>query len=95
MTCTSEERWRLSPSFDLVPDIGQRGEHTLFFDLDPVCPGRSNLERLGRAWGIPGAAKVVEQVFEAVAGWREEFLAAGVVNQDIDRFAEIDDYLTR
>ncbi len=95
MTCTKEEGWRLSPSFDLVPDIGQRGEHILFFDLDPAYPGRANLERLGRAWGISGAAEVVEQVFEAVAGWREEFLTCGVVKKDIDRFAEIDDYLTR
>ena len=95
MTCTNEEGWRLSPSFDLVPDIGQRGEHILFFDLDPAYPGRVNLERLGRAWGITGAVEIVQQVFEAVAGWREEFLTCGVMKKDIDRFAEIDDYLTR
>lgn len=26
MTCTIDEGRRLSPTFDLVPDIGQRGE---------------------------------------------------------------------
>jgi serine/threonine-protein kinase HipA len=95
MTCASKEGWRLSPSFDLVPDIGQRGEHVLFFDLHPVYPGRANLEKLGRTWGVPAATEIVEQVFAAVAGWREEFLGCGVVDRDIDQFAEIDDYLTR
>ncbi|WP_432823115.1 type II toxin-antitoxin system HipA family toxin [Trichloromonas sp.] len=95
MVCDSDKGWRLSPAFDLVPDIGQRGEHVLFFDLDPVYPGRSNLEKLGRAWGIPGAGTIVEHVFSAVAGWREEFAACGVAQKDAAWFAEIDSYLQR
>jgi len=95
MTCTTKQGWRLSPSFDLVPDIGQRSEHVLFFDLDPVYPGRVNLERLGRSWKISGADQIVDQVFTAVAGWREEFMRNNVTRKDIERFAEIDDYLTR
>ncbi len=93
MTCTSDEGWRLSPAFDLVPDIGQRGEHVLFFDLDPVYPGRSNLVRLGRLWGISGAVEMIEQVFTAVSRWREEYMACGVTQKDIERFSEIDDHL--
>ena len=95
MVCDSKSGWRLSPAFDLVPDIGRRGEHVLFFDLDPVYPGRANLEKLGRLWKISGAATIVEEVFSAVAGWREEFTACGVSPQDTARFAEIDDYLRR
>ena len=95
MTCTREEGWRLSPAFDLVPDIGQRGEHVLFFDLDPIFPGRSNLERLGRSWGISGAAAIVEEVFTAVADWRRVFADIGVTEKDAEQFAEIDDYLRR
>ncbi|HAD05413.1 MAG: hypothetical protein A2005_08330 [Desulfuromonadales bacterium GWC2_61_20] len=93
MTCTSAEGWRLSPSFDLIPDIGQRGEHVLFFDLDPTYPGRPNLERLGRTWGISGAEEIVGQVFTAVSGWRNAYQACGVPQRDIERFSEIDDYL--
>jgi serine/threonine-protein kinase HipA len=95
MVCDGREGWRLSPSFDLVPDIGQRGEHVLFFDLDPIYPGRAKLEKLGRSWGISGAAAIVDQVFSAVAHWRREFTACGVSLKDIERFAEIDDYLRR
>jgi serine/threonine-protein kinase HipA len=95
MLCDSKTGWRLSPAFDLIPDIGQRGEHVLFFDLDPVYPGRANLEKLGRSWKIPGAATIVDQVFSAVAHWREEFTACGVSQEDAARFGEIDDYLQR
>lgn len=85
--------WRLSPSFDLVPDIGHRVEHVLFFDLGAFYPGRRKLEHLGRAWGIPNAASVVEQVFSAVKGWKAEYAAAGVTEEDINRFREIDSRL--
>jgi len=95
MICTREEGWRLSPAFDLVPDIGQRGEHVLFFDLDPVYPGRENLLRMGRLWGVSGAKDIIGQVFSAVSHWREEYLACGVAQKDIERFKEIDDYLNR
>jgi serine/threonine-protein kinase HipA len=95
MVCDSIQGWRLSKAFDLVPDIGQRGEHVLFFDLDAVYPGRANLEKLGKSWGISGAVKVVDQVFSAVTDWRQEFKACSVDSRDIKRFSEIDDYLKR
>ncbi len=95
MVCDSMQGWRLSNAFDLVPDIGQRGEHVLFFDLDAVYPGRANLERLGQSWGISAAVQIVDQVFSAVADWRQEFKACGVASKDIKRFSEIDDYLQR
>jgi serine/threonine-protein kinase HipA len=85
--------WRLSPAFDLIPDVGRRGEHVLFFDLEAYFPGRKNLEALGKRWGIRNAEVVVTQVFDAVAGWNEEFASTGVSDKDIVRFNEIDDHL--
>lgn len=86
--------WRLSPAFDLLPDVGQRGEHVLFFDLGAYYPGRKNLENLGRRWGIRNAEILVGQVFDAVADWKEEFVASGVPEKDIIRFKEIDSHLS-
>lgn len=91
----AEQGWRLSPAFDLVPNVGRNDEHVLFFDLDPVCPGRNNLERLGRSWGISRAATIVGEVYTAVAAWRKEFSAFGVPAADIEWFAEIDAFLRR
>lgn len=85
--------WRLSPAFDLIPDVGQRGEHVLFFDLGAYYPGRKALEVLGRRWGIRHADTIVGQVFAACAGWRELFSRTGVVENNMDRFNGIDSRL--
>ena len=84
------EGWRLSPAFDLVPDIGKRGEHVLIFDDGSLYPGRRKLGRLGSSWGISGAEHVVEEVFSAVSAWRTVYRDYGVEEQDISRFREID-----
>jgi serine/threonine-protein kinase HipA len=93
MTCDHKRGWRLSPAFDLIPDVGQRGEHILFFDLGAYYPGRKKLENLGRSWGIRNAENVVEQVFSALGEWRKEFANFGVPEQDSNRFKEIDSHL--
>jgi len=89
------EGWRLSLAFDLVPDIGRRGEHVLLFDLGSYFPGRRNLEKLGHTWGISKSDRIVEQVFSAVANWRDEFAAFGVPDGDMKHFREIDENLMK
>lgn len=84
------EGFRLSPAFDLIPNIGQNLEHVLFFDLGAMYPGRAKLERLGKSWGIPNAQRVVEEVYSAVTLWKEEFAAFGIHEEDINRFRSID-----
>jgi len=59
MVCDIVQGWRLSPAFDLVPNIGRNDEHVLFFDLDPIFPGRAKLEQLGRAWGVSRASAII------------------------------------
>jgi serine/threonine-protein kinase HipA len=95
MLCDAEKGWHLSPSFDLVPNISGSSEHVLFFEHDPLYPGRATLERLGKSWGIPRAEIIVEEVFSAVTTWREGFARFGVPEENLDRFAEIDGLLKR
>jgi len=90
MTCEATEGWRLSPAFDLVPDIREAREHILFFDLSGYHPGRKALEKLGRSWGISKSADIVEEVYVAMQRWRDEFAAFGVSDADCNRFREID-----
>ncbi len=85
-----EQGWRLSPAFDLVPDIGQNGEHVLLFDIGSYNPGRSKLENIGRQWGIRNADVVVSQVFDAVGDWKDKFASTGVSDNNIKFFKEID-----
>lgn len=85
-----EQGWRLSPAFDLVPDVGQRGEHVLFFDLGAYYPGRKTIENLGKIWGIRNAESITAQVLAALVTWQEEFISVGVPESDVTRFRDID-----
>jgi len=93
MVYDGEHGWRLSPAFDLIPDVGRRGEHVLFFDHGAYYPGRNSLEYLGKRWGVRNADVIVAQVFDAVVGWKEEFRSLGVQDKDILRFRGIDSHL--
>lgn len=93
MVYSYSEGWRLSPSFDLVPDIGRSGEHVLFFDDSVYYPGRQKLERIGRSWGVSNASAIIEQVFDAVSGWRSTYSDKGVSESDTNKFKEIDKHL--
>lgn len=93
MTCAPAVGWRLSPAFDLVPDIREAREHILFFDLGGYHPGRKALEKLGRSWGISKPANIVEEVYVALQPWRDIFASFGVNDADCNRFREIDENL--
>ena len=82
--------WRLSPSFDLIPNVGRNDEPVLLFDQSAYFPGRSKLEKLGQQWGIHNAGSIVSQVFDTVAGWKDIFASTGVPEIDINKFKEID-----
>ncbi len=85
--------WRLSPAFDLIPNIGRNDEHVLLFDTSAYFPGRAKLGKLGKQWGIHNSAHIVTQVFDAVACWRSLFNNAGVPVVDTSTFKEIDSNL--
>ncbi|MDD2583015.1 MAG: type II toxin-antitoxin system HipA family toxin [Desulfuromonadaceae bacterium] len=88
-----QQGWRLSPAFDLIPNIGRNDEHVLLFDTSAYFPGRVKLEKLGKQWGIHNSANIVAQVFDAVACWRTRFNNAGVPDVDTCKFKEIDSNL--
>lgn len=91
MMCDVTAGWRLSPAFDLVPDIREAREHILFFDLGGYHPGRKILEKLGRTWGISKSANIIEEVYSALQQWRETFAGFGISDDDCNRFREIDE----
>ncbi len=57
--------FRLSPAFDLVPDISGRGEHTLSFRQGFVCPTGAEIIAVADEWGVARAAGIVEDVVKA------------------------------
>jgi len=82
--------WRLSPAFDLLPDVARRVEHILFFDMGAYYPGRDKILAIGRSWGVSHHQTVFDEVATAVAVWKETFCHHGVTEKDALRFKEID-----
>ncbi len=65
----TETGWALAPAIDLLPDVGQRREHTLSFDQFTVHPTRRALLDAAAHWGVGAAASLIDQVCAAVAQW--------------------------
>ncbi|MCC7328056.1 MAG: type II toxin-antitoxin system HipA family toxin [Burkholderiales bacterium] len=59
--------YRLSEAFDLLPDVGERGEHCLAFEYERLSPTRSQLIAVARRWGVAGATTMIDTVLEATA----------------------------
>ncbi len=79
--------WRLTPAFDLLPDVLGRGEHCLHFGSAGYSPTAAAVRGLAGAFGIsrPRAWGLVDEVVAALAGWRARFADFGVPEADCDR----------
>ena len=80
--------WRLSPAFDLVPDIGRNREHTLAIGHSRDTPSRDELIAIGQRWlGNPALAlRIVEEVVAAVSAFRATAESLAVAAHSIDFF---------
>jgi serine/threonine-protein kinase HipA len=71
--------YRLSPPFDIVPNIGRNLEHVLSFGPSRYAPERQTLMDLGVRWQLEAdeVAARISQVTERVATFSERLAAAG------------------
>ena len=84
----ADEGFRLTPPFDLLPDMDGRREHTLRFGSDGLLPSRGGLLALGRVFGVQREAlRIVREVRTGCAGWETVFGQCGVPKSDIARLA--------
>ena len=82
--------YRLSPAFDIVPSAHGLGYQAIKVG-DQACESSlRNALSQARQFGLkPDAAHaVLKVVSSAVAGWKQAFIANGVVAQDIDMLAQ-------
>ena len=75
--------YRLSPAFDLVPDVAEKGEHTLCFDLAFSPPVKNDWLKIGKLWGVRGALSIVEEVAEAMSAFESLARQSGVPAENI------------
>lgn len=80
--------WRLSPAFDLIPNIGFNREHVLRIGLDSRPPDCETLLAASKAFGIKRrqkAEKRIKEVHAAVSKWPDTFKRCQVPARDADR----------
>ena len=78
--------WKLSPAFDLVPNIGLNHEHVLRIGSETIVASRENLYIEAKNFGIKSrgkADKIIDAVFSKVSSWREVFIEHNVPSSDI------------
>ncbi|MBU0482718.1 MAG: type II toxin-antitoxin system HipA family toxin [Proteobacteria bacterium] len=82
-----QEGWRLSPAFDLVPNIGRNQEHALSIGPDCRPPDLETLLAEAKHFGIKRrqqALEVATAVHDAVSGWEAVFKEYGVPGKDAE-----------
>lgn len=90
-----ENGWRLSPAFDLVPDIGFNKEHVLRIGFDNRVPDGKTLVTEAKCFGIKRrqqAEQVIMSIHESVSDWEAVFVDfqvsdtdRGIIGADITR----------
>lgn len=79
--------WRLSPAFDMVPNIGFNREHVLRIGLDTRPPNRETLLAEMKYFGIKRrqrAMGIIEEVHAAVSEWPDIFEKYNVPKKDAE-----------
>jgi len=80
-----DEGWRLSPAFDLVPNIGFNQEHVLRIGLDNKPAGLETLLAEAKHFGIKRrqqALDIIKEVHEIVTAWPDVFSMYNVPGKD-------------
>lgn len=85
----TESGYRLSPAYDLLPDIHHNREHRLSFPqgAGTLPPDHVILQRIGQVYKASNPDQIIEDVYQSVANWQDVFWKFGVPEKDIDRLA--------
>jgi serine/threonine-protein kinase HipA len=63
--------YRLSPAYDLVPDINANQEHVLFFGNQRYIESRITVIDMARRWGISDPVGILEEVLGGLSRFKE------------------------
>jgi len=80
--------WRLSPAFDLLPNIGFNGEHVLRIGSNNQVPGIKTLLAEAMYFGIKRrqrAEELIMSVHKSVSDWETVFVEYQVTDSDRER----------
>ncbi len=81
------KEWKLSPAFDLLPNIGLNQEHILRIDQHNIILNRQSLIQEAKNFGIKQKSKaidIIEKMFKSVSNWESVFKDFEVPRKDIE-----------
>lgn len=81
-----EQGWRLTPAFDLLPDVNDNREHVLHFGYQGTRPTMAALQELGRNFGLSKQAtsRAMGEVEAAVEHFPEQCARFGVPEMELE-----------
>jgi len=79
--------WRLTPAFDLIPDVPLRGEHVLDIGLAGNHPSKAGIEQMAKGFGLSAAKRkqILADVAAAFLDWEGVFQDQCVPEEDLMR----------
>lgn len=80
--------YRLSPCFDILPNISGSLDHVLTFCTDSISPRLSELVSLGSSMGIKEPREVIKGVSEAAEAWGDIAIGYGVPDDQVAYFSK-------
>jgi serine/threonine-protein kinase HipA len=85
----ADHGWRLSPAYDLTPDIGRNGEHVLAMGSTRATPDGTTLANVGARWlgSAARARAIVAEVMAAVARFDTVARQCGLPTMTRNHFA--------
>ena len=82
-----DKGWKLSPAFDLVPNIGFNQEHVLHIGMDNRPPNLEIILGEAKCFGIKrrqGALDIIAKIHNVVSEWESIFTACKVPAKDAE-----------
>jgi serine/threonine-protein kinase HipA len=80
--------WRLTPAYDLLPNVGENTEHALSFGNSAYFPSSKKLLEIGRGpfmLSIKKAQTILDEVYSAVSDWKTVFKQYCVPDKEINQ----------
>jgi serine/threonine-protein kinase HipA len=75
--------YRLSPAYDLLPDVNANQEHVLIFGAQRYIESRGTVIDMALRWGVADALGILENVLVGLSRFEEFAALAGVPDANV------------
>ena len=75
--------YKLSPAYDLLPDVNANQEHVLFFGAQRYIESRGTVGDMALRWGVADALGILENVLVGLSKFEEFAALAGVPDANV------------